>query len=511
MKNVRHRSLPMTRVLLGVAVGVLFLMGPHAYGGQGKKDKPEEPKDVSYYKKIRPIFQQNCQGCHQPAKASGGLVMLTYADLLKKGDSGQFAIVPGQPGKSHLIDQVTAHNGKKAAMPPKGDPLSDADIKLLKAWIAEGAKDDTPMTARTLVDPEHPPQYNLPPVITALAYSPDSTLLAVSGYHEILIHKADGSGLVARLVGLSERISSLAFSPDGKLLAATGGSPGRFGEVQIWDVRQKRLKLSLPVTYDTVYGVRWSHDGRLVSFGCSDNSLRAIEADGGKQVFFNGGHNDWVLDTVFSKDDSHLMSVSRDMSMKLSEVKTSRLIDNITSITPGALKGGLISVDGHPTRNEVVTGGSDGSPKTYQIYRTKDRKIGDDFNLVRKFADMPGRIYCVRYNKNGSRFVAGSSFEGKGEARVYQTVDPKLPGGRSTLMFLLPSLFGQPTALAVDTCPAQVKLAGEKGPVFAVAFRPDGRQVASAGFDGVVRLNDSNTGALLREFVPCPVQTASAK
>ena len=46
----------------------------------------------------------------------------------------------------------------------------------------------------------------------------------------------------------------MAFSPDGKWLASSGGSPGRFGEVQIWDFAKKKLKLSVPATFDTVYG-----------------------------------------------------------------------------------------------------------------------------------------------------------------------------------------------------------------------------------------------------------------
>jgi WD40 repeat protein len=50
------------------------------------------------------------------------------------------------------------------------------------------------------------------------------------------------------------------------------------------------------------------------------------------------------------------------------------------------------------------------------------------------------------------------------------------------------------------------KLQGEHGPVFAVAYRPDGKQVASAGFDGMVRLNEPDTGKLLREFIPCPIK-----
>jgi WD40 repeat protein/mono/diheme cytochrome c family protein len=465
---------------LGWTALLIAAMAPSVYGGDPKKDPAGEVGPVSYYKSVRPIFQHHCQGCHQPAKASGSFVMTGYADLLKKGDSDKHGIIPGQPAKSYLVEQISAEKDKKPAMPPKGETLTDADVKLIVKWIAEGAKDDTPAKARVVVDPDHPPVYNLPPVITSIAYSPDGKHLAVAGYHEVLLHKADGSGLEARLVGQSERISSLAFSPDGKLLAVTGGSPGRFGEVQIWDAAKKRLKLSVPVTFDTIYGASWSHDGNLVAFGCTDNSVRAIDAATGEQVYQNGGHNDWVLDTVFSKDSSHLISVSRDMSMKLGETKTSRLIDNITSITPGALKGGLLAVDRHPGKDELLIGGSDGAPKIYKMFRDKDRKIGDDFNLIRKFAAMPGRVFAVAYSKDGTRIAAGSSYNGKGEVRVFEEKDGKL------------------------VC----KLEGNLGGVYAVAFSPDGQQIASAGFDGVVRLNDANNGSLIREFVPCPVQTA---
>ena len=39
--------------------------------------------------------------------------------------------------------------------------------------------------------------------------------------------------------------------------------------------------------------------------------------------------------------------------MKLTEVATQRMEDNITSITPGALKGGLIAVDRQSQRRSV--------------------------------------------------------------------------------------------------------------------------------------------------------------
>jgi WD40 repeat protein len=464
------------RVPLAAVVCFLFSSRLPAQDTPKKDDKL--PDQVSYYKDVRPIFMIHCQGCHQPAKAQGGFVMTSHADLFKKGDHLEFGIIAGHPEKSMIMKQILPDGGKPPAMPRGKDPLTEREINLIKKWIAQGALNDTPASVKAIkVDMDNPPVYHMPPVISALAYSPDGSVLAVSGYHEILIHKAEG-GLIARLVGASERIQSLAFSPDGKLLAATGGSPGRFGEVQIWEHAKKKLKLSLPITFDTVYGASWSHDGTRLAFGCSDNSVRAIDISEGKQILFQGGHSDWVLDTVWSKDSSYLVSVSRDMSMKLTEVSTGRLVDNITSITPGALKGGLQAVDRHPTKDELLIGGADGVPKIYQMIRTKDRKIGDDYNLIRAFPALPGRIFDVRYNKDGSRIIVGASSNGRGEVRIFEA-----------------------TGKLVST------LEGERGPVYAVGYRPDGKQVASAGFDGMVRLNDPETGKLIREFVPCPLKT----
>ena len=268
------------------------------------KDEPDDPaKPLSYFKKVRPILQANCQGCHQPAKAKGGYVMTDFASLLKGGESaekGETAIVPKDPDKSLVVKQITPANGE-AEMPPKKAPLADKDLAIIRRWIAEGAIDDTPANAKQRVSAGHPPVYLRPPLVTSLDLSPDGSLLAVAGFHEVLLWKSDGSQLLARLIGLSDRIQTVRFSPDGKLLAACGGRPAQMGELQVWEVESRKLKASFPFGFDTLYGVNWSPDGKLLSFGCPDNTLRAVSADNGQQVLQQTSHSDWVLDTIFTQ------------------------------------------------------------------------------------------------------------------------------------------------------------------------------------------------------------------
>ncbi len=434
---------------------------------------------VSYYRQVRPILQRSCSGCHQPAKKGGGLQLTSYEGLKHGGEAGA-GFTPGKPEDSPVVQYIS---GDKPEMPKTGEKLKPAQVELIREWIAQGGKDDTPAGVKDPVAADNPPTYASPPVIAALAYSPDSSLLAVSGFHEILLHQADGSKLVARLIGRAQRIESLAFSPDGKILGAVGGTPALLGEAQFWNVADKKLALALPVTYDSLYGASFSGDGKLFAFGGADNRARIVRVADGKEVMRFDAHSDYVLGTTFSLKNDYLITVSRDMSMKLIIVENAQFVDNITSITPGALKGGLAVVERHPTREQVICGGSDGEPKLYQIFRTKTRVIGDDFNRIRGYEALPGRIFSVQFNKDGSQFVVGASTATSGTARIYRTDDGKL-------LHDLPNI---------------------AGPVYAVAFRPDGKQVAVGGFEGKVRLYDTASGKLAKEFLPVaitPVQTA---
>ena len=104
-------------------------------------------------------------------------------------------------------------------MPLNSEPLTAEQVLTLRTWIEQGAEDDTPADVGQAITAEHPPVYTSPPVVTSMDYSPDGKLLAVSGYHEVLIHTLDGSAPPKRLVGRSQRIESVAFSPNGQVLA----------------------------------------------------------------------------------------------------------------------------------------------------------------------------------------------------------------------------------------------------------------------------------------------------
>ena len=233
---------------------------------------------------------------------------------------------------------------------------------------------------------QHPPVYAMPPVITSLDYSPDGKLLAVAGFHEVLLHKADGSGIEARLVGLCERIQSVRFSPDGTKLAVAGGSPGRMGEIQVWDVAKKKLDLSVRITFDTLYGASWSPDGKLVAFGGADNAVRAIDAATGKQVALQPVRTTTGCSTPSgARRETSSPPPAATWRRSSSRSRPQRFVDNITSITPGALRGGMHALARHPQRDEILIGGADGVPQIYRMVRVTVRRIGDDANLIRKF------------------------------------------------------------------------------------------------------------------------------
>ncbi len=493
-------------------VTAVFLLGAALGPVAGEETPPsaaEGSTAVSFRHDVVPIFRAHCYGCHQGAKRDGDYRMTDFAALLQGGETERAAIVPGKPDESYLIEQITPIDGF-AEMPRDAPPLSSVEIETIRRWIAAGAPNDAPADAGPQYDAAHPPVYNRPPMISSVDAQPDGTLLAVAGFHEVLLLDTETGQRVGRLVGLSPRINSVAFSPDGQRLAVAGGSPGERGELQVWDVESQTLLLSAPFTFETLTGVSWSPDGQTIAFACADTTVRAIDATSGEQVLFQGAHDDWVRDTVFTKEGTHLVSVGRDMTVKLIEVATERFVDNITSITPGALAGGVNAIDRHPDRDELLVGGADGVAKLYRPFRQTARKIGDDANLIRRLPAMEGRIFSVDISPDGSRFAAAATVDGTAEVRIWdyevqgetpeaiQKIQAKRSSKRTaTERKRLQEFRSQATA-------QRARLTFDDAAVFAIGFTPDNR-LAIAAADGTIRMVAAASGEVTDVWDAAPV------
>ena len=355
--------------------------------------------DVSYTKEIVPLLKRNCQGCHRPAKMKGDLDLTTYKAFNKGGKNG-LSFKAGDL-KSMVLGQV---RGDEPKMPPDGDKISSKELALLEQWIKEGAKDDTP-TAPVKMELA---VYKVPPVISAAAYSPDGNVIAVSGYHEVAIHKSDGSEILARLLCESPRIEGLAYSPDGTMLGACGGAPGVYGEILIWDTATAKLKAAYKVSPDSLYGISFSPDNKKVAVGGADKTVRMIAIEDGKELLKFDNHADWVLSTTFTKDGKRLMSGSRDKAMKLIDATNGQLIDDVNKLLEP-----ILCFARNPKEDIVAYGGSLGITRIYKMSDNQQRTAANnDVNMLKVFERQPGPIRSVAYSPDGTLVAVGGMYEG---------------------------------------------------------------------------------------------------
>ena len=429
---------------------------------------------VSYHSQIVPILKRSCQGCHHPGDPNGDLIVTTYADLTRGGMAGE-AIIPGKPDDSLLIQLIS---GDEPAMPQNMEPLSAEEVEMFRRWILEGANDDTPAEVDDMGEGNYP-VYTVPPVVTAVAYSPDGSTLAVSGVNEVLLYDTVNFELKARLVGKARRIESLTYTADGKVLGIAGGSPAQFGEVQFWDTETNTLIKAIRASYDTVYGLSFSPDASRVAFGCSDQTVRVLSVEDEKELIKFDNHSDWVFGTIFSVDGSHFVSCGRDTALKLVEVDTGSFVDDINSSNKGY--GEINTIARHPTKDQVLSAGEDRIPRLYKIFREIRRDVGNtDFNLIQAYEAQSGTIEGVAFSADGSRFATGSA---GGEARIYNVEDGK----------------------------RLASMQGDAVGVFAVSFHPNGTQLATGGFDGKIRIFDPSSGKLLNAFMSVPIESAGSE
>lgn len=101
---------------------------------------------MSFQHDVYPILQENCVACHIPPRGQGYLLtsldMQSYATLMQGTRYGP-VILPGDSRHSILNMLVEGRVNDSMRMPHgRDEPLSQNDIKVLRLWVEQGARDN---------------------------------------------------------------------------------------------------------------------------------------------------------------------------------------------------------------------------------------------------------------------------------------------------------------------------------------------------------------------------------
>ena len=147
------RFLTNYRFYITACVGFLTLVLVSC-GGDGSSTGPDPDPDpdpnpnrnVSFSQDISPIFQSSCatSGCHDSGTQVNGVNLSTYVDAMNSvgNQYGENVINEGNPDESPLVDKIEPNPQIEQRMPYQRDPLPQADIDSIRAWIADGAPDN---------------------------------------------------------------------------------------------------------------------------------------------------------------------------------------------------------------------------------------------------------------------------------------------------------------------------------------------------------------------------------
>ena len=92
---------------------------------------------VDFVRDVQPILRASCVECHNPDTKKGRLRLDAKSFAIKGGQSGD-VIAAGKPADSLLLRRVRGEGGEKQ-MPFKRPPLPAEQVRILAAWVEQGA------------------------------------------------------------------------------------------------------------------------------------------------------------------------------------------------------------------------------------------------------------------------------------------------------------------------------------------------------------------------------------
>ena len=100
---------------------------------------------VSFAQDVKPILDENCIACHQPGGKgyeASGFSMVSYEDVMKGTKYGAM-VVSGDAEGSNLVVLMEGRADPSISMPHGSlDKVARRDIKTIRAWIDQGAKNN---------------------------------------------------------------------------------------------------------------------------------------------------------------------------------------------------------------------------------------------------------------------------------------------------------------------------------------------------------------------------------
>ncbi len=286
----------------------------------------------------------------------------------------------------------------------------------------------------------------------------------------------------------------VAFSPDGKYLT-TGSSDQT---VRLWDVFTGEEINTFSPQAGEVGEVPFSPDGRYLLVGGTDHTARLLDIISGDTVQVFSGHGGSVDSVSFSPDGRFIITSGN-------ADQTARLWDVATGQTLQVFSGHddlVIRVAYSPDGRYVLTASVDGTARLWDVLTGEEVQVFSHPNVPGAIAFSPDGKYIatgcednsariwetetghlIRELKGHQGFVAGVSFSPDGEYLLTGS------GDRTARLWELAT--GQTIRI----------LGGHADDVQAVTFSPDGRLVATASNDRIARV--WNLGGVLSgmEFI----------